>query len=66
MEKCVKEDMMDPVDPEDYAVHHDHSYMCMEKPCMCKLHKIFIIIFVCIGTIEEKLTHFNVLLNLKI
>lgn len=31
--KCVKEDMMDPVDPEDYAVHHDHSYMCMEKPC---------------------------------
>lgn len=32
----VKEDMMDPGDPEDYAVHHDHSYMCMEKPCMCK------------------------------
>lgn len=31
--KCVKEDMMDPGDPEDYAVHHDHSYMCMEKPC---------------------------------
>lgn len=30
--KCVKEDMMD---PEDYPVLHDHSYMCMEKPCMC-------------------------------
>lgn len=27
---------MDPVDPEDYAVHYDHSYKCMEKPCMCK------------------------------
>lgn len=33
--KCVNEDMMDPEDAEDYAVLHDHSYMCMEKPCMC-------------------------------